>query len=138
MGDLADAVAAADSVWAVTAIFFIGIYVLLWKYGGEMLKLARENNKVVKDTRSETQAISSNIITNHGSKNLGDSVDRLTEWMAQHMREGRTNAETIRSIRTDLTLHLSEVGPIRERLEETLAEVDERLSALEKKEQDNA
>lgn len=64
-------VEAADSGWAVLAIFLLGLYVLAWRYGGEALTLLRS-------THDTAEHVATSIVTNHGSKNLGDAVDRLT------------------------------------------------------------
>lgn len=80
-----DVVAAADSGWAITAIFLIGLYVLLWKYGGELIRALRANTEMTKKAAEVTEGVAESIVTNHGSKNLGDAIDRLTEWVAQHM-----------------------------------------------------
>lgn len=77
--DVARTIEAADSGWALAAIFLLGIYALLWKFGRELLELARTNQQVAQDNHQKTTEITESIRTNHGSKNLGDAVDRLTE-----------------------------------------------------------
>jgi hypothetical protein len=72
MDSLARAVEAADGPWPVLAIAVIGLYVLAWKFGKDFLSILKANH-------AETKHISESIVTNHGSKNLGDAVDRLTE-----------------------------------------------------------
>ena len=72
MDSLAQAVQAADGPWPVLAIAIIGVYVLVWKFGSQILDLA-------KAAHQETKSISESIVTNHGSKNLGDAIDRLYE-----------------------------------------------------------
>lgn len=78
-----EVVQAADGPWPVLAIFLIGLYVLVWRFGSQLLSVA-------KDAHTETKNISESIITNHGSKNIGDAVDRLTEsvWAIQGYVEG--------------------------------------------------
>lgn len=92
MDGISEIVEAADSGWALAAIFLIGIYLLLWKYGGEMLRLSRENNLVTKN-------VADSIVTNHGSKNLGDAVDRLTEsvWSVQADLKAIENEQALTS-----------------------------------------
>ena len=140
MESLVEAVASADNVWAVVAIFLLGIYVLAWKYGGELLKLARENNRVAKaaaetaqDVKSEAQEISKNIITNHGSKNIGDAIDRLTEWMLTHMAETRENDERMMELRQEFALHLASSETDRKKMQNMFAELDDRITAVEPK-----
>lgn len=79
MDQLARAVEAADGPWPVIAIGLIGLYVLAWKFGGELLSLLRENIQLTKAAHDETKQISESIVTNHGSKNLGDAIDKITE-----------------------------------------------------------
>jgi hypothetical protein len=134
-----------DSAWKVFTIFLIGIYVLLWKYGGELVKLARENNTEAKqahrvartasetavEVRNEARQISKNIVTNHGSKNLGDAIDRITEWMLTHMKEQRDSDSQISELRRELALHLAEGGDRHELMAERFAEIDDRIAKIE-------
>lgn len=134
-----------DSGWKVITIFLVGIYVLLWKYGGDLLKLQRENNAVVKrshevaknaektavEVRTEARKISSNIITNHGSKNLGDAIDRITEWMLTHMHESRESDQVLNNLRRDLALHLAESETSKDQIARSLANMDDRMTAVE-------
>ena len=53
-------------------LLLVGALALAWKYGSEAITLLRQNTKA-------TEKIKADIITNHGSENLGKSVDRLTE-----------------------------------------------------------
>ena len=139
-------IASADSAWSVIAIFLVGIYVLLWKYGGELLKLQRENNAVVKqshqvakdakttalEVRTEARNISRNITTNHGSKNLGDAIDRITEWMLQHMKESRETDQILNELRRDLALHLADGQMAEDRIANRFAEIDDHITRIEK------
>ena len=72
MDSLAQAVQAADGPWPVLAIALIGLYALFWKFGNQLLTLTKE-------VHSEAKNVSDSIVTNHGSKNIGDAIDRLTE-----------------------------------------------------------
>lgn len=76
MDELLKAASGIDSAWPVLAIAIAGLYVLAWKFGGQVLA-------VVQASHSETKAISESIITNHGSKNIGDAIDRLTEHLTE-------------------------------------------------------
>jgi ubiquinone biosynthesis protein UbiJ len=64
--------AGANGPWPVIALAVLGGYVILWKFGNQILGLLQQ-------THAEARNISESIVTNHGSKNLGDAVDRLTE-----------------------------------------------------------
>jgi hypothetical protein len=70
-------VEAADSGWAVLAIVAIGSFVIAWKYGGQVVALLQANLE-------RTEHVATSIITNHGSKNIGDAIDRLTESTTLH------------------------------------------------------
>lgn len=78
MDALARAIEAADSGWAVLAIFIIGLYVLVWKYGGQMLALVKDSNHVANQAHEEVKQITKSIITNHDSRNIGDAIDKIT------------------------------------------------------------
>ena len=71
-GDIAQIIEAADTIQAIIILFMIGVFAFGWKYGRELLQLARAMSE-------RTKKISGDIVTNHGSKNLGDAVDRLYE-----------------------------------------------------------
>lgn len=70
--DVAVIIEAVDSWRAVLILLTLEFYLIFWKYGREMLSLMRETTKVTKNIKTD-------IITNHGSKNLGDAIDSLTE-----------------------------------------------------------
>ena len=133
MDSLAEAVQAADGPWPVLAIALIGVYALVWKYGRDLLLMARtaaeastEAAEVAKAAHQESMDISESIVTNHGSKHLGDAVDRLTEWTIQHMIESRVDSKLLRDLRSDFVLHQLEEDTER-------SKVDSRLSKLEQK-----
>lgn len=129
MNDLTRAVEAADGVWPVLAIFIIGLYVLVWKFGGVLLAGVRKSGTDASDARivasdvlAETQQISENITTNHGSRNIGHAVDILTEMLV--------------SIRHDMTVHRTELAMHHAELNTTLGEIKWRLETLEKEDDD--
>ena len=70
--DVAVIIEAVDSWRSVLILLILGFYSIFWKYGREMLSLMRETTKVTKNIKTD-------IITNHGSKNLGGAIDSLTE-----------------------------------------------------------
>lgn len=76
---------ATNSFYAIIALFMLGMFALLWKFGFVLIEALRENTRVTKESHAiATEAndtakeISESIVTNHGSKNIGDSIDRLT------------------------------------------------------------
>lgn len=141
MGDaLARAVEAADGPWPVIAIAVIGLYVLLWRFGGQLLAVARENNVVAHEAKDvavaahdEAKQISESIITNHGSKNLGDAVDRLTAWMLTHLDESREADRAVALLRSQFVLHLATSAETEEAVRKSLTDIDDRLGNLELK-----
>lgn len=68
--------AVGNSWSAVALLVLIGCFLLLWKYGRDLIKAVQANTKT-------TNHISKSIVTNHGSKNIGDAVDRLTSKVAE-------------------------------------------------------
>lgn len=124
MESLAQAVEAADGVWPVLAIFIIGLYVLIWKFGGTLLVNIRKNGNegreasmVAQDVLAETQQIAKNIVTNHGSRNIGHAIDMITELLT--------------GLRTDLSLMEEATGQLRKQIDAKLEDVIDRLGALE-------
>lgn len=63
--------AVGDSWSAIALLFLVGLFLLLWKFGRDIIKALQENTR-------KTERIQASIKTNHGSKNIGDAIDRLT------------------------------------------------------------
>lgn len=108
MDSLADIVEAADSPWGIVALIVLGLYVLMWKYGGTLLQLQRE-------TRDASVHVKEAIITNQGSKNLGDAIDKLTEALdSAHTKidtvheATKTNRDLIDEVNASLLRHSAE------------------------------
>jgi len=105
MEGMARIVEAADSFYAIVAIALLGIFALLWKYGGKILELLRENNRLTreaheiaveaKDTATDIQQ---SIVTNHGSKNIGDAMDRLTESVWEVRDQGKETSDALAAL----------------------------------------
>lgn len=145
MDNLADAVAAADSPYALIAIALIGLYALGWRWGGKMLDNMRENTKVTReskviaeDAKAIAEDVAEQIVTNHGSKNLGDAVDRITEWLITHMEEARHSDEQLRTLQSAFLARVIEIDHAREQvvnrftgIDELLEELNRRLAAVE-------
>ena len=108
MDPLVQAVEAADSGWAVLSIAIIGIYVLLWRFGGQLLSLSRDSNRVAKEAHAKVEDVQQSIITNHGSKNMGDAIDRITEVLQVMSAESQSQLATIQKVGTDLAEHISQ------------------------------
>lgn len=70
--DIIRLVEAVGNSWsAIALVVLIGLFLLLWKFGRDIIKALQENTR-------KTDRIQASIKTNHGSKNIGDAVDRLT------------------------------------------------------------
>lgn len=104
--ELSKAVEAADSLYAVLAIGIIGLYLLLWKYGGEILKLTRSNS-------------------------VADAVEELSQTLNNHIEEFRTTRLEIQKLRADLALQSTLFATYRSEIDRLLRSFDGRLSALE-------
>lgn len=106
MDSLADIVEAADTPLGLVALVLLGIFVLLWKYGGEMLRLSRETHADTAETKKATKDVQKSIVTNHGSKNIGDAIDRLTEGQERHSEMQMRNAQHLSELSALMQDHL--------------------------------
>lgn len=97
-----------NSVWAVLALFLVGTFLLIWKYGHEILKLSRDSNAKARSAAVAAEKIREDIITNHGSDNLGDSIDRLTGWVSKLLKEQRKSAADRKQL--NITVHELQEG----------------------------
>lgn len=138
MNSLEKAVEAADGPWPVIAIAIIGLYLLIWKFGAQLLTIGKTNQGLAKDAvktaslaKDQVQAVADQMVTNHGSKNLGAAIDRLTEWMLLHLEESRNGDEQLRALRLEFMQHLVTTDSERGHFQTTLADIDTRLSQLE-------
>lgn len=117
MDTLLKAVEAADGPWPVLAIFIIGLYVLVWRYGGALLAIVRANTEVAAQANAKADQISAAIVTNHGSANLGEAVDRLYEELT--------------GLRGEFTAHLAQAVQLLAAQQSQAAALDQRLRKLE-------
>lgn len=120
MENVVDILNAVDSPWSLLTLLILGFFALMWKFGKEILSLLKETRTVAKDVQQS-------IITNHGSKNIGDAIDRLTEWQMQQQTQDAEDRllvqgvaqqlEHDRQLMRDLTKtvdkHIAESEPIR-------------------------
>lgn len=100
MDSLAELVDAVDSWWSIMALLMIGLYALAWKFGSELIHNTRKTNE--------------SIQTNHGSKNLGDAVDRLTDLLLAHSEDISEIKSTQVAQATQMSRHLRECEQTRE------------------------
>lgn len=113
MDDAAGLIDAVDSGYGLIALLIIGIFATIWKFGSEILATVRDSNEIAKESHSVTTGIEKSIITNHGSKNIGDAIDRLTSY--QFDQTEKLNALSIR---------------LEEHIDATKARQEEVLSAI--------
>ena len=72
MDDIISVMEAANSVWPVLALAVLGVLMLIWKFGGQLIQLQHENLEA-------SRKLARDIQTNHGSKNVGQAIDRIIE-----------------------------------------------------------
>lgn len=146
MDSMADAVAAADSIYAVLAIGILGLYALLWRFGGELLKKMDKNTEITVEANSVAKDVATSIITNHGSKNIGEAIDRLTEWMVRHMDESQHDKDQLRSLesafiarvidgdnrRNNLVVRLEAMDELHREMIDRLGRIEDKLGIEDK------
>lgn len=115
MEHVAAVLEASDSPWGVLALVVLGAYAFMWKFGKEILATVRETKTVAKDVQTS-------IITNHGSKNLGDAIDRLTGWVMDDREQADTDRVIIRDLAEQLSSHIETCTPLAELAAEVLRE----------------
>lgn len=140
MDALANAVSNVDSPYSLIALAIVGMYALLWRWGGKMLDAVKENTRLTKENKvvaveakAKAANIEKSIITNHGSKNLGDAVDRLTAWLLEHMEESKHGLDQLHTLQSVVVASAVESEEVRNRIVERFTEVDELLERLEKR-----
>jgi hypothetical protein len=113
MENLADILKAVDSPMPLVALLILGFYALLWRYGKEIIGLLRETKQAAVETRDTAADVQTSIITNHGSKNIGDAIDRLTGWQMDQQEQDEVDRLLLRTVSEKLDIHISESEPIR-------------------------
>lgn len=104
--DLQQTVAAADSIYAVLAIAILGLYILLWRFGGEILKTVRRDN-------------------------VSKAVTELNEALKRHSEDSRITRLEIQKLRVELAQQSTVFASYRNEVDRLLRIFDGRLSALE-------
>lgn len=144
MEGLADAVANADSPYAIIAIALIGLYALGWRWGGKMIERMDENTKLTRSAKNEAAnaaikadnaadkaaGVAQSILTNHGSKNLGDAVDRITEWLLQHMQESKYGMDQLHTLQSVVVASALESENIRSDFTDRLQNIDDLIEEI--------
>lgn len=98
---LTDVLGAVDGPWALLALITIGVFYLLNKFGNSILALLKVNAE-------KTEQIQQSIITNHGSANIGDAVDRLTSRVMNIERNVTDQGNIISLVQRDQETHIRE------------------------------
>ena len=120
--DIATVLEAADTFQAFVLLALFGVFLIVWKYGRELLALVRE-------TREHATQISSDIVTNHGSANLGNAVDRLYECIVDLQTTRELDAQKLVEVHGAFLEYVSTMRPLvefgRERMAVVLGEQTE-------------
>lgn len=125
MENVAEILQAVDSPWPFLALAMLGFFALAWRFGKEIISLLHE-------TRETTKDVQKSIITNHGSSNIGDAVDRITGWWMDAKVQDEEDRRLMRLLTDNqhhisnkldqhierLDVHIEESAPIRELVQE--------------------
>ena len=115
MDGAAQVVAAVDSPYSLTTVLVLVVGAFGWRWGGQILEAIRDNTRhtveakeIAVEAKTVAEDVATSIITNHGSKNIGDAIDRLTEWSLAQIEEQRATRGQIREISTAFFANLVE------------------------------
>lgn len=100
--DIAHIIEAADTFQAIVILLLIGFFLLAWKYGRELLLLARDMSNI-------TEKIDKGLETNHGSENMGKAIDRQYEMLLDLQVTREIDAKRAEERQACLERHLREV-----------------------------
>ena len=114
--DIATVLEAADTFQAFVLLALFGVFLIVWKYGRELLALVRE-------TREHTSQIGSDIVTNHGSANLGNAVDKLYECIVDLQTTRELDAQKLGEVHGAFLEYVSTMRPLVEFGRERMAVV---------------
>lgn len=115
MDAVADIIGAVDTPLGLLALVIIGFFALAWKFGNSLISLLKEirveqssAKALVVEADKKMEHVQQAIITNHGSKNIGDAVDRLTGWFMDSETERAENTQLLQLVAKRLDDHLTE------------------------------
>jgi hypothetical protein len=114
MEHVAEVLEAARDPWSLVALLLLGFFALTWKYGKEILAVMRETRTAAHNTNLAVQKVEESIVTNHGSKNIGDAVDRLTEWFMEHREEAEERQRVQNLLVQKFDQHIEDCAPLRD------------------------
>jgi hypothetical protein len=117
---IADIIGAVDTPLGLLALVIIGFFALAWKFGKEIISALREIRTEqaavraeVDMTKSVAEHVKTSIITNHGSKNIGDAIDRLTGWFQDSEVERAENTQLLQLVAKRLDAHIADCEALR-------------------------
>jgi hypothetical protein len=129
MDAVAEIIGAVDTPLGLLALVIIGFFALAWKFGNSLIALLKEirveqtaTKTQLADTKTQVDHVSASIVTNHGSKNIGDAIDRLTGWFMDSETERAENTKLLQLVAARLDNHITETEPLKRKFEAMLAE----------------
>lgn len=140
MKDLVDAVAQADSPYALIAIVVIGFYVLVWRFGGKLIdaveentRLTKANGTVAKEANQTVTDVKQAIVTNHGSRNIGDAIDRITDKLITQGEEAAADRKHLADLHQAFIARSLDNDNLEEKIAAKFGELDDRLTQIEQR-----
>ena len=126
MDAIAGIIDSVDTPLGLLALIIIGFFALAWKFGKDIIVTLREIRTEQASTKAKVDHVSESIITNHGSKNIGDAIDRLTGWFMDSEAERAENTQLLQLVATRLDDHLVESGKVWDVVHQLNAQAGER------------
>lgn len=108
MDAIADIIGAVDTPLGLLALVIIGFFALAWKFGNALIGLLKEIRTEQATAKEKIEHVSSSIVTNHGSRNIGDAVDRLTGWFQDSEVERAENTQLLQLVAKRLDDHIND------------------------------
>ena len=127
MDSVADIISSVDTPLGLMALVIIGFFALAWKFGNAIISTLKEirveqtaTKTQLTDAKAQVQSVADSIVTNHGSKNIGDAIDRLTGWFMDSEVERSENTQLLQLVAQRLDNHIDETEPLKARVLEML------------------
>jgi hypothetical protein len=105
---IAGIISAVDTPLGLLALIIVGLYALAWKFGKDIIVTLREIRTEQATTKRQVEHVSESIITNHGSKNIGDAIDRLTGWFMEAEQNRAEDTKLLQLVATRLDDHIKD------------------------------
>lgn len=123
MDSIASIIDSVDTPLGLLALVIIGFFALAWKFGKDIIVTLREirveqtaTKTQLDDAKTKIDHVSDSIVTNHGSKNIGDAIDRLTGWFMDSETERAENTQLLQLVARRLDDHITESEPLKKQL----------------------